>query len=51
MLRDIDHQVKINETSLYKNQIKISNNSCKKALLIDINDNKQYSKKIDQNLY
>ena len=22
-----------------------------KALLIDINDNKQYSKKIDQNLY
>ena len=51
MLKDIDHQVKINETSLYKNQIKISNNSCKKALLIDINDNKQYSKKIDQNLY
>ena len=35
MLRDIDHQVKINETSLYKNQIKISNNWYAGALLID----------------
>ena len=49
--KNIDYQIKINKNELYKNEVNISKNICKKILLIDIINNIEYSKKIDQNFY
>ena len=49
--KEINYQLKFNKNYVQKKNIGLSNNICTKAILIDANNNKEYQKEIDHNLF